>query len=95
MDPEIFDEFEGPHDGSWRYRFSRVVFDSISDRDWTALLRFYRILRIRLSYADPGSPDLDGLRAQGMSYGMLRAEAKEHLRAFAEVLDEHEYIGSK
>ena len=75
--------------------FARVTFDSISTQDWQALLRFYRILRIRIPYAEPGSPNLDGSRHHGCSYGMNREAARAMLFEWARELDWHEYLASK
>ena len=80
----------------FRHRgFARVTFDSLSTQDWCALLRFYRILRIRIPYAAPGSPDLDGSRHHGCSFGLSRHDARVTLYEWARELDWHEYLASK
>jgi hypothetical protein len=75
--------------------FSRHTFYSLNTGEWLALLRFYRILRIRIPYGPPGSARLDGERANGCSYGMTRDEARGYLRRFAVDLDWYAYLGSK
>jgi hypothetical protein len=70
-------------------------YDSISPKDWCAFLRFYRCLRIRIPYADPGSPELDGNRGSGMFYGASRDEARSILRDWASALAWACYLASK
>jgi hypothetical protein len=80
----------------WRHwGFSRRTFDSISTQDWLAFLRFYRVLRIRIPYAEPGSPELDGSREHGCSYGLSRKDARDVLFEWAREIDWHEYLWSK
>lgn len=57
--------------------------------------RAYRILRIRVPYAAPGSPDLDGYRHSGHSYGMSREGAKQHIMGLLSEINWHIYLGSK
>ena len=89
-----FTIIEDPGGDQFAPKFRRARFDSISTRDWLALLRFYRILRIRIPWFN-GTPDMDGLRHSGLYYGMARTEAKATLWEWARELDWHEYLGSK
>lgn len=63
--------------------------------DRVAIRRFYRILRIRIPYAPPGSPDLDGSRHTGCSYGLDRDDARDRLVSIARDLSWFSYLGSK
>lgn len=57
--------------------------------------RCYRILRIRVPYGAPGSPELNGSRAEGCSYGMSRQEAKDFIYDFFSEVSWRAYLGSK
>lgn len=73
----------------------KVCLDSISATERCAARRQYRLLRLRIPYAEPGSPHLDGSRCHGMSYGQSRDEAKSSILNFYRELDWIEYLASK
>jgi hypothetical protein len=76
-------------------RFTRAWHDTTPGDVWVAYLKMYRLLRIRVPYAAPGSPELDDLRSSGHYYGMSREDAKHWLLRMADEIEHYSYIGSK
>ena len=70
--------------------------------DWLMILKWYRILRIRIMHAPPNhvlDPCVfeDGRNCirDGQAYGMTREEARQFLAQVVETVSWHTYLGSK
>lgn len=84
--------------------FTRHTFDTLTDDEYMAILKMYRVLRIRVPHAPPNSiiersgqwPDTyAGPHPDGFYYGKSRTDARRFLWLIATELNWHAYLGSK
>lgn len=84
--------------------FTRHTFDTLTDDEYMAILKMYRVLRIRVPANPPNSiisrsqhwPIADIWKAgDGLYYGKSRTDARRFLWLIATELNWHAYLGLK